>query len=90
VSENIKRKSDSTRKDEISPWKVLLATFVALASADLLRSRWLVPDKQAVLLGLLLGLLAQQAIPPRLSLKKILTIAAILCLMFAIDAWLHW
>jgi hypothetical protein len=70
--------------------KLLLLGFVSAAVTDLLRTHTPVQGKMAELVGLLSGILSQQAIAPRLTVGKLALVALGICAVMGVLYFLHW
>jgi hypothetical protein len=69
--------------------KLAALGFISAAVTDLLKTHTQVQGRLADLLGILCGVLAQQAIPPRLSLGKLLLVLLGMCAVMGILIFLH-
>jgi len=69
--------------------KLAVLGFISAAVTDLLKTHTQVQGRLAELLGILCGVLSQQAIPPRLSFWKLLLILLGMCAVMGILIFLH-
>ncbi|WP_263419894.1 hypothetical protein [Terriglobus albidus] len=69
--------------------KLATLGFVSAAATDLLKTHTPVQARLAELVGLLSGVLTQQIIPPRLSLRKLLLVLLGICAVMGILFYLH-
>jgi hypothetical protein len=69
--------------------KLAALGFISAAVTDLLKVHTQVQGRLAELLGLLAGVLAQQAVPPRLSFGKLLLILLGMCAVMGVLIFLH-
>ncbi|GEM_PF-1972920 len=70
--------------------KLLILGFVSAAVTDLLRTHTPVQGRLAELVGLLSGILSQQAIAPRLTVGKLALVALGICAVMGVLFFLHW
>jgi hypothetical protein len=69
--------------------KLATLGFVSAAVTDLLKTHTPVQGRLAELVGLLLGVLTQQIVQPRLSLRKLLLVLFGVCAVMGILYYLH-
>jgi hypothetical protein len=69
--------------------KLVILGFVAAAVADLLKTHASVNSRMAELIGLSSGVLIQQAIPPRLTLGRLLLVLLGVCAVMGSLFLLH-
>jgi hypothetical protein len=70
--------------------KLLILGFVSAAVTDLLRTHTPVQGRMAELVGLLSGILSQQAIAPRLTAAKLSLAIVGTCAVMGVLFFLHW